>query len=215
MHTIIYRNMVYSDFTITKFEQAFGIRQTRADLFPAPVQTITPTQHLLMDLEEAKSLPNFSEKAKSEYIISPILRELIRQNKGLFTIFSGYSLDVNPLKGLNGQCDFLLSTATQSLDIKSPIFSIVEAKNRGVEEGIGQCAAELYAAQQVNEAANMPTPVLYGVITNAFDWLFIRLDEHTLAVDTQRYYIGQLPELLGVMQTIVDLHRPDKLTTIS
>ena len=207
--------MAYSDFTITKFEQAFGIRQTLGQLFPNPSRTLIPSEHLEVSLREAQLLPIFSEKAKSELIISPILMEVLRQNDFQLTLFSGYSLDVDPQRGLNGQCDFMLSTEVSSLELKAPICCIVEAKNRAVEEGIGQCAAELFASRLFNGTSNRPTNTLYGVITNGFDWLFVRLDDHALTVDVRRYYLGQLPELLGVMQTIVDFHRPDKLTTIS
>jgi hypothetical protein len=199
--------MAYSDFTVTKFEQRFNIRQTRAELFARPIQTVQPSTLLLETISSAERMPLFSEKAKSEMLIAPILLEILRQNEYRFTIFSGFSFDIDPLTGLNGLCDFLLSTEPDSIEIKAPVFCIVEAKNRTVEEGIGQCAAEMYAARLFNAASDKPTPVVYGTVTNAYDWVFLRLEEQTLTVDRDRYYLGDLPQLLGVLQTIVAMYR--------
>lgn len=202
--------MAYSDFTITKFEQAFGIRQTLGELFPKPLREIEPSERLITILEDAQRIPLFSEKAKSELLISPILLEMIRRNEFTITLFSGYSFDIDPTRGLNGQCDFLLGTEIGSLTIKAPVFCIVEAKSRGLEEGIGQCAAELYAARLFNETSQRSTPHLYGVVTDGYEWLFVQLIEQTLIVDFKRYSLGQLGQLLGILQTIIDFHRPVK-----
>ncbi len=198
--------MAYSDFTVTKFEQRFNIRQTRAELFAQPIQAVQPSALLLATISSAERMPLFSEKAKSEMLIAPILLEILRQNEYRFTIFSGFSFDIDPLTGLNGVCDFLLSTEPDSIEIKAPVFCIVEAKNRTVEEGIGQCAAEMYAARLFNAASEKPTPIVYGTVTNAYDWVFLRLEEQTLTVDRDRYYLGDLPQLLGVLQTIVEMY---------
>jgi len=42
---------------------------------------------------------------------------------------------------LYGFCDYLLSTHTQTLEINSAVFCIVEAKNRAVAEGFAQAGA--------------------------------------------------------------------------
>ncbi len=67
-----------------------------------------------------------SEKAKSELLIMPILKKIRRNNKFL-NIFSGYNFEVNGSVGLNGFYDYLLSTDTQSLEVNSAVFCIVEA----------------------------------------------------------------------------------------
>ena len=199
--------MAYSDFTVTKFEQRFNIRQTRAELFAQPIQAVQPSALLTETISSAERMPLFSEKAKSEMLIAPILLEILRQNEFRFTIFSGFSFDIDPSTGLNGLCDFLLSTEPDSIEIKAPVFCIVEAKNRTIEEGIGQCAAEMYAARLFNAASEKPTPVVYGTVTNAYDWVFLRLEKQTLTVDRDRYYLGNLPRLLGVLQTIIEYYR--------
>jgi len=50
------------------------------------------------------------------------------------SIFSGIALDV-AVAGLGGYSDFILSQTLDSLELTAPIFCIVEAKNRTLEEG--------------------------------------------------------------------------------
>ena len=81
------------------------------------------------------------------------------------------------------------------------------SKNRGIEEGIAQAGAEMYAAQIFNEQEGTPTPIIYGCVTTAFDWLFLRLENKVLYIDTKRYYVNEteLPKLLGILHYIVGL----------
>ena len=56
-------------------------------------------------------------------------------------------------QGLNGYCDFLVSRAVQQTVITAPAIVVVEAKKGDLSLGLGQCAAEMVAAQQVQSAA--------------------------------------------------------------
>ncbi len=139
----------------------------------------------------------------------PVLKEIRRKNKN-FNIFSGYAFDVNPALGLNGFCDYLLSTDTDSFDISSAVFCVVEAtggvpQNRSIEEGLGQAGAEMIAAQQFNQSENKPTAAVFGCVTNAYEWVFLKLENNLLTLDTERYYLSDndLPRLLGDLNYIV------------
>ncbi|MBC7893565.1 MAG: hypothetical protein H7Y12_15215 [Sphingobacteriaceae bacterium] len=90
--------MAYSDFTLTMLEQRFGLVQKKWDFFPKPLRTLSPSPALQADLEFAESIPTFSEKSKSEHLIVPVFKELLRNNKGKITYFSGYNFDVDPSK---------------------------------------------------------------------------------------------------------------------
>ena len=95
--------MAYSDFTtIRQVEKQFGVRQIKKKVF-TDIKENLPSPRLLEELEEAEDLPLFSEKAKSELIIMPILKEIRRKNR-TFNIFSGYSFDVDKAQSLNGIC---------------------------------------------------------------------------------------------------------------
>ena len=173
--------MAYSDFTtIRQVEKQFGVRQVKKNIF-TDVKPTLPSSRLLEELQEAEELPLFSEKAKSELIIMPILKEVRRKNR-TFNIFSGYSFDVDKAQSLNGICDYILSSNIESIEIKSPIFCLVEAKNRTIEEGIGQAAAEMIAAKIFNKQDKNELPAVYGCVTTGTEWLFLLLEDEILNV---------------------------------
>ena len=196
--------MAYSDFNLTKLQRMYGIEYDRVALFPRPHHRETPSASLLAELEDSRLFPLLTEKAKSEFLIAPILRELARRNADGFTIFSGFSLDVDDV--LNGYCDYLLSRKPRSIEVSAPVFCLVEAKNRTVEEGFGQCAAEMLAAYRFNEQADAPLEVIYGAVTTGNDWAFLKLAENKLFIDDERFVIEQLEELLGTLQQIVNAY---------
>jgi hypothetical protein len=196
--------MAYSDFTLERLKKQFNLEHEQVELFVRPARVCEPSETLLSDLALNRNFSTFSAKAKSEFLIVPILRELYRQNPGQFTIFSGMAFDVS--ESLNGFCDYILGLHSRSIIIEAPVFCLVEAKSRGVEEGIGQCGAEMYAAWQFNQEANRPLPAIYGAVTNGFDWLFMRYQGEILQINFDRFYLGELPELLGALQTIVDAY---------
>ena len=82
--------------------------------------------------------------------------------------------------------------------------AIVEAKhNQDLPDASPQCIAEMYAAQLLNEKNHDVVPVIYGVVTNGYEWLFLQLEQNQVLLDINRYGIKNLPELLGVWQIIV------------
>lgn len=197
--------MAYSDFTtIRQVEKQFGVRQVKKNIF-TDVKPTLPSSRLLEELQEAEELPLFSEKAKSELIIMPILKEVRRKNR-TFNIFSGYSFDVDKAQSLNGICDYILSSNIESIEIKSPIFCLVEAKNRTIEEGIGQAAAEMIAAKIFNKQDKNELPAVYGCVTTGTEWLFLLLEDEFLCIHTHRYYLNEtdLPKLLSILLYIVE-----------
>ena len=74
--------MAYSDFTsLRQLEKQFGIKQ-QITRFLSDVAEKQPSSRLVFDLEEAQEMPLYnSEKAKSELLIMPILKEIRRNNK--------------------------------------------------------------------------------------------------------------------------------------
>ncbi len=168
---------------------------------------ITPSNHLLEDLAHSNHVPLGSEASKSQLITTPILNEILSKNNYSFTYYAGYTFDVDKTKGLKGICDYMLSKKPDSPIIEAPIFCMVEAKRDNVDNGIAQCAAEMVAAQIFNERRNNNTKIIYGAVTSGFEWLFLRLDGNFISIDTKRYYLNNLSELLGVLQDVVDFYK--------
>lgn len=196
---------MYSSFTFPELKRRFGLNHLNTHLFEG--QTIAPTeatQMLLNELAEGRQMPIYSEKAKSEFLIGPIVKEMKRRNPHL-SIFSGYSFNVDKKNKLTGPPDFLISNKPGKIDIEAPVFCIMESKNKTPDEGYAQCAAEMYAARLFNQQANEEQNVIYGAVTNAFEWIFMKLEDNTISIDNERYFINELPRLLGVLQHIIDL----------
>ncbi len=156
----------------------FGINDIQTAWLPKNLLLKTATDLLLTTLKEAELEALGTEKAKSESVVVPILKELRRTNLNNFNTFSGFEFNVDVKNGLNGFCDFILSSETQKLEISAPIICLVEAKKGEIEEGLAQCGAEMYAAQIFNEQKGKPRKAIYGCVTNAFLWCFMKLENN-------------------------------------
>lgn len=131
--------MAYSDFTFSKLKKEYNIKQKDVFLFnDIAISQVTPSSRLAADIQESKGVPLLSEKAKSEYIIAPIIREIKRNNPQI-TVFSGYALNIQMQKGLNGTPDFMISAAPNIVELQRPIFCLFESKNKDPDEGFAQC----------------------------------------------------------------------------
>ena len=196
----------YSNFTPDDII-ALGISTTYSSLFKA-VTPVSPSAFLLQMLEDNEGLPLANEKAKSEHIVMPILKEIRKKNIDKLTYFSGYTLNVDAKRGLKGRCDFILSLKPHSINIEAPLLCMVEAKNDAPDDAnaIAQCIAEMYAARLFNEQRkNTQIKNIFGAVTNGYEWIFLKLDAQNAIIDTQRYSsTSQLAELLGVLQHIID-----------
>ncbi len=193
--------MAYSKFSLEDVIKDFDLREERHLLFPAPAP-VEPSAWLLETLQKAKLMPAKSEKSRSELIITPILLEVAERNKDLITIFSGEELD-GEREGLHGECDYILSKSPQSFSLKAPVFGLVEAKQNIVENSMGQCIAQMLGAQFFNEKRQNAISQIFGCVSNGDVWHFLRLVGKDITIDIQKYYLDNLPLLLGVLQYIV------------
>jgi hypothetical protein len=198
--------MAYGEFTLSNVEARLGVTINRASLFPT-VEALPVTSWLQEALDKAKQQGFLSEKARSEFIVAPVLltsRELTGER---FAIFSGpiFIVDVN--LGLAGECDFIL-THTPSLPVlKAPIMALLEAKKQDIEEGLGQCIAQTVAARMFNQRTqpdDAPIKPVFGCVTTGEDWQFFKLDGNTVWIDDRRYFINEVGKLLGIFKAVVD-----------
>jgi hypothetical protein len=194
----------YSDFTLEHLQTIFGIDNAQKELYLAETD-LMPSEWLISALERSKVMPFNSEKAKSEFIISPIILELVSRNPERFRCFSGNTLDVDAKRSLKGRCDFLF-TKKLSNHISAPIIAIFEAKDDNVEHWYGQCGSEMLAARIFNEQRNEPIHIIHGAVTSGTEWRFLRLEENVLSIDTELYTVGNLPKLLGALQFLIDFY---------
>ena len=129
---------------------------------------------------------NDTEKARSELIIAPFLIEIREMFNGKISFFSGRDFNVDATQGLNGYCDYILSASEFALEIEAPVITIVEAKNDSTNAGLGQCIAEMVAAQRFNQARDKITESIYGAVTNGRVWRFLQLHDRSRGIDDLR-----------------------------
>lgn len=198
--------MAYSDFTLTKFKKTFNIRiDEETDLF-ANVSPIQPTDKLIDALEESAELALAinTEKARSEMIITPILLEIRRIASHQISLFSGTNFDVDPARGLNGYCDFIISRSKEQLTINAPVVMIVESKNEDIKGGLGQCAAAMLAAQLFNQQEENQIKTIYGAVTTGDVWKFLKLENTDIFIDLDNYYIKEIDKIIGVLSQSIE-----------
>jgi len=150
---------------------------------------------------------NFGIKFKAEHLFEHQIIEPIEPSPWLIeTIKRGTrSMNINAGEqdGLNGECDFMLSFSLIQDFVIAPIFSITEAKKQDIEQGTVQCAAQLIAANILNQKDNYPFKTLFGCSTTGTEWRFLKLEDKTITLDIGRYYLNDLNQLLSILQHIV------------
>ena len=87
----------------------------------------------------------------------------------------------------------------------APVMMITEAKNESIMGGLGQCAAELVAAQRFNAQRNSDITTVYGCVTNGGEWKFLRLHDTRLEIDVHQYLIDRPDRILGIILHFVGL----------
>lgn len=195
--------MPYTNFSLHDLEAKFGIHHKRELLFKEIIP-VEISQRLKDDIEDSNLFSLTSEKAKSEAIIFPIMSEIKRKNKDKISIFSGERLDADEQNGLNGECDFIISKNAFLFEVDSPIITVIEAKRDNSDLGIAQCSAQIIGSKFFNEKRNHPISPLYGCVTNADNWQFLRLKDNIITIDIKKYYLNKLEEVLGVFQFIIE-----------
>lgn len=196
--------MAFDDFTLRTAVVQFGLTKERdIDLFAA-AEPLPPSDSLRAWLDEFApvALGVNSEKARSEFIIAPILAEAKRRVAGGFNVLPGVTLDVDRERGLFGFCDFLVAGSDEFYYLRGPILAVVEAKREDIVAGLGQCAAEMVALRLFNEREGTPRPAVFGCVTSGSIWRFLKLQTEVLSIDRAEYYLRDVAKLLGIFMTI-------------
>jgi len=76
---------------------------------------------------------------------------------------------------------------------------LVAAKNENINNGLGQCVAEMFAAQLFNQREQNPITTIYGVVTMGTNWKFLRLTDHQIEIDLREYYLSEIDQILGIL----------------
>ncbi|OUL27219.1 hypothetical protein BV378_11260 [Nostoc sp. RF31YmG] len=191
--------MPYSQFSIDKVKQDFHLKTVEGvRFFPESIEKIVPSQRLQGILEDLPwAIAVDTEKARSEVIINPVLLEVRRIFNSTISVFSGEEFNVDASVGLNGVCDFLISRSSEQLTVEAPAIVIVEAKKSDLKSGLGQCIAEMVAAQRFNQAREQPLTTIYGTVSSGTQWRFLKLEGQIITIDLMDYFLPPIEQILS------------------
>lgn len=194
--------MAYSEFSLKKVREILGITIQEGNRFIPQLEPVSADRLLEEELSEGLPLvlARGSEKARSEWIINPVLTGVRRMLDRQISLFSGEDFSVDPSVGLNEICDFLISASPVQLEIQAPAVLIVEAKRENLNGGLAQCIAEMVAAQRFNQANQQPIQTIYGSVTSGTAWKFLKLVGQTVAIDLTEY---PLPPVEPILATLI------------
>ena len=193
--------MSYSEFTMDDLKSRFHLNFIQDEsLFPdtAPFP-ISAELKKYLETYMPLALAIDTEKARSEFIVAPLLGELKMQHRDELSLFSGIEFNVDKELGLTGRCDFILSKSGDQYTLTAPVVVMVEAKNDNIKSGIPQCAAEMVAAQKYNAQKGNLLETIYGCVSTGTTWKFLKLEKENLFIDQTEYYIDGPEKIMGIL----------------
>jgi hypothetical protein len=197
--------MAYSDFTLERLREQFGIRLRNVTRSFDGLPPIAPSAFLNTALERGLpiAIGRGREKARSELLVAPILTEVREHFDRNISVFSGPEFNIDRKQGLAGYCDFLLARSPLQVEIEAPVVAIVEAKHEDLTEGIAQCIAEMHAALLFNMRHGTPIETVYGATTSGTTWRFLRLTGTEAEADLTEYHVSQVEKILGILVSML------------
>jgi hypothetical protein len=70
--------------------------------------------------------------------------------------------------------------------------------------GLGQCAAEMFAAQRFNAEAKEEIEHIYGTVTTGTQWQFLNLTGEKLNIDVTEYVLTPINRIIGILHWMVN-----------
>ena len=95
------------------------------------------------------------------------------------------------------------SSIIEQLDIEAPAIVMVAAKKGDLKVGLGQCIAEMVAAQKFNEAKGRSISAIYGSVSSGTAWRFLKLEGQIVTIDLTDYPLPTVDKILGFLVWMV------------
>lgn len=145
-----------------------------------------------------------SEASICESILFPILKAAWIPFKNDFTLWSHQAISYSDL--INGAPDYLFAkrSVLGKIVMDAPYVAVVEAKKDDFTSGWGQCAAEMYAIQQLNKT---PQDQLFGIVSNGDFWEFACLQNNSFVKYKQVYKIDELEQIYSFVLNILSISK--------
>jgi hypothetical protein len=140
-----------------------------------------------------------SEFAICENLIYPVLKEVWKQYRQKFILWSHKSLTYD--EKLSGFPEYILAKKSPlgNVVFDKPYFLLVEAKLDNFESGWAQCIVEMIAAQKLND---QPEQEVFGIASNGGVWQFAKLKGNAFTKNKQSYLIDDLNRLFSAINYV-------------
>ncbi|MEB3230119.1 MAG: hypothetical protein VKJ64_03855 [Leptolyngbyaceae bacterium] len=154
-------------------------------------------QDLQLMLDDA--VVDNSEYAICENLIYPVLKEVWKQYRQSFVIWSHEFLSCTDR--LSGFPEYILARRSPlgKIVFDKPYFLLVEAKQDNFDQAWGQCLAEMIAAQRLNENEQL---MVFGITSNGDRWQFGKLEQTQFILNKTFYTIQELDSLFAAVNYI-------------
>lgn len=181
---------VVKEFQITYTQSNFIIETE----FPIPDYFREDLEIVMQD-----GAPDCSEYAICENLIYPVLKEVWKQYRQKFILWSHKSLTYD--EKLSGFPEYILAKKSPlgNVVFDKPYFLLVEAKLDNFEAGWAQCMVEMIAAQRLNEK---PDQEVFGIASNGAFWQFAKLKGNAFTKNKQSYLIDDLNRLFAAINYV-------------
>lgn len=196
--------MACAGFSVFDLRREFGISFRLENLFGASA-SVEPTAWLRQSVQASLTVGIGNERARAERLVSPVLMALCDRNDRAFSVHS--AAVAGTAHGIGGHHGFTCSFNRLPDFIQAPVFLVVDTCYRETDEELLPLLQQLIAAHRLNETGGNPTQPLYGCSTTGTEWRFLKYEGSEFILDEQRYFLNQLPALLGALQAVVDAAR--------
>lgn len=185
--------------TIGEVVKEFQVRYTEAGFIQQLVFQISQYFREDLQLMMREAVVDNSEFAICENLIYPLLKEIWKQYRDRFIIWSHQSLNYD--ERLGGFPEYILARRSPlgKVVFDKPYLLLVEAKQDNFETGWAQCLAEMIAAQKLN---GEPEIIIYGIVSNGRTWQFGKLEAEVFTPNTTFFTIQELDVLFGALNYV-------------
>jgi hypothetical protein len=122
--------MAFRDFRYPDVIAQFGLTYTAVDDLFAGVRPLPPLHSTVTALGVTARLATTlnNEKARSEWLIAPLLADFWGRFHGQMGLYSGMEFQPDPESGLTGFLDFAFCRGAQNVVLTPPLLLVFEAK---------------------------------------------------------------------------------------
>lgn len=192
--------MSYSEFkTIGAVLQEFQVRYTEDNFVESLAFPISDYFRGDLDLMMREGVVDNSEFAICENLIYPVLKEVWKQYRQHFILWSHQALNFD--NRLSGFPEYILARRSPlgKIVFDKPYLLLVEAKQDNFEAAWAQCLSEMIAAQNLNQ---IPPIIVFGITSNGERWQFGKLEGDLFTRNLTYYSIQDLDVLFGAVNYI-------------